>query len=200
MSFSEPPRRRTPFRQWNHGSLTVTKVRVAGAGLLAAATAILAACGTASDAAGPPNRTTIPSVPVLAGAAGLTGSPDGSTTKADVFGPACSPMPSRFLAAAETAGLLGTAVTVFAPADAALGGADPEPILRHHVIGKRFDAKGLAVAGSVSSLDGAGGPVKIEGFGENMTIDGAKILCGNVPAGNATIFVIDRVLKPKTAT
>jgi len=173
----------------------VLKVRIVCTGLLAAAA--LTGCGATSDVAGSPGRMTFPPGSVPAGAAGLTGSPDGSTTKADVFGPACSATPSRFLAAAEGAGLLGTAVTVFAPADAALGATEPESILRLHVIGKRYDAKGLAVAGSVLSLDEAAGPVMIEGFGENMTIDGAKILCGNVPDGNATVFVIDKVLKPR---
>ncbi|MFK0247139.1 fasciclin domain-containing protein [Amycolatopsis azurea] len=176
----------------------MTKVRVSGAGLLIAGTAVLAACGGPSNVAAPPDIMTFPPASAPAGSAGLTGSPDGSTTEADVFGPSCSPMPSRFLGAAEAAGLLDTAVTVFAPADAVLGAADPEPILRLHVIGKRYDAKGLAVAGSVPSLDGDAGPVRIEGFGENMRIDGARILCGNVPERNATVFVIDKVLKPKT--
>ncbi|OOC02994.1 fasciclin domain-containing protein [Amycolatopsis azurea] len=176
----------------------MAKVRVFGVGLLVAATAALTACGSATQVAGPPGRMTFSPESVPAGAAGLTGSPDGSTTTADVFGPKCSSKPSRFLAAAGAAGLIGTAVTVFAPADEALGDTDPEPILRLHVIGKRYDAKGLAVAGSVPSLDSTGGPVKIDGFGENMTIDGAKILCGNVPERNATVFVIDKVLKPKS--
>ncbi|MFD5094669.1 fasciclin domain-containing protein [Amycolatopsis thailandensis] len=176
----------------------MTKVRALGAGFLVATMAALTACGSASEVAGPPGRVALPPGSVPAGAAGLTGSPDGSTTKADIFGPACSSKPSRFLTAAESAELLDTAVTVFAPADEALGDTDPEPILRRHVIGKRYDAKGLAVAGSVPSLDSTGGPVKIDGFGENMTIDGARILCGNVPERNATVFVIDKVLKPKS--
>jgi uncharacterized surface protein with fasciclin (FAS1) repeats len=29
-----------------------------------------------------------------------------------------------------------------------------------------------------------------------MTVNGAKVLCGNIPTGNATVFVIDKVLTP----
>lgn len=97
-------------------------------------------------------------------------------------------------------------ITVFAPADdafAALGDATfkqlaaaPDklgPILQHHVVAMRYDAKGLAAAGSVKPL--AGGDIKIEGSGDNMTIGGAHVLCGNVPTKNATVFVIDKVLQ-----
>ncbi|MGQ0839289.1 fasciclin domain-containing protein [Actinokineospora sp.] len=101
-------------------------------------------------------------------------------------------------------------LTVFAPADpafAALGDAafadlagKPAvlgPILQFHVVPKRYDAKGLAAAGTVTPLNTAGGEIKIEGTGDAMTINGAKILCGNIPTKNATVFVIDTVLMPK---
>ncbi|MGH3861185.1 fasciclin domain-containing protein [Actinokineospora sp.] len=100
-------------------------------------------------------------------------------------------------------------LTVFAPADpafAALGdakfaelAANPAalaPILQYHVVAKRYDAKGLASAGTLKPL--AGGDLKIEGSGESMTVNGAKILCGNIPTKNATVFVIDKVLTPGT--
>ena len=102
------------------------------------------------------------------------------------------------------------AITVFAPADPAfdaLGAkfnelaAAPDqlaPILQYHVVGKRYDRDGLAQAGMVESLNTAGGPLKIEGSGENMTVNGAKVLCGNVPTKNATVFVLDTVLTPGT--
>ncbi len=99
-------------------------------------------------------------------------------------------------------------LTVFAPADpafAALGDAkftelagQPAvlgPILQYHVIPKRYDAKGLEAAGTVKSL--SGGDVTIAGTGDNLTINGAKVLCGNIPTKNATVFVIDTVLTPK---
>jgi uncharacterized surface protein with fasciclin (FAS1) repeats len=102
-------------------------------------------------------------------------------------------------------------ITVFAPADTAFGAlgdgkfaalaADPAqlaPILQYHVLGQRFDAKGLQSAGSVTSLNTAGGPLKIAGTANSMTVNGAKVLCGNIPTKNATVFVIDAVLTPGT--
>lgn len=128
-----------------------------------------------------------------------------------------NPLLTKLVAAVKATNLVDTlnsrpAITVFAPADpafAALGdakfkelAANPSqlaPILQYHVVGKRYDAKGLAAAGTVTSLDTAGGPLKIEGSGENMTVNGAKILCGNIPTKNATVFVIDQVLTPGAA-
>ncbi|WP_245788203.1 fasciclin domain-containing protein [Amycolatopsis marina] len=103
------------------------------------------------------------------------------------------------------------ALTVFAPADPAfdalgeekfneLAGKPDElaPILQYHVVPQRYDREGLVEAGTVESLNNAGGPLKIEGEGENMTVNGAKVLCGNVPTANATVFVIDSVMMPGT--
>jgi uncharacterized surface protein with fasciclin (FAS1) repeats len=127
-----------------------------------------------------------------------------------------NPLLTKLVAAVKATNLVDTlnsqpAITVFAPADpafAALGDAkfaelagkpaELAPILQYHVVGKRYDAEGLAAAGSLESLNTAGGPLKIEGSGENMTVNGAKILCGNIPTKNATVFVIDKVLTPGT--
>ncbi|WP_026425825.1 fasciclin domain-containing protein [Actinokineospora inagensis] len=101
-------------------------------------------------------------------------------------------------------------LTVFAPADAAftaLGdakfkelAANPKelaPVLQYHVLPKRYDRDGLVKAGKVQSLDTAGGDITIAGTGDDITVDGAKVLCGNIPTRNATVFVIDKVLTPK---
>ncbi|RSN43444.1 fasciclin [Amycolatopsis sp. WAC 04197] len=127
-----------------------------------------------------------------------------------------NPLLTKLVAAVKATNLVDTlnsqqAITVFAPADPAfealgeakfteLAGKPDQlaPILQYHVAGKRYDAKGLATVGSVETLNTAGGPVKIEGTGENMTVNGAKILCGNIPTKNATVFVIDKVLTPGT--
>ncbi|WP_285479356.1 fasciclin domain-containing protein [Amycolatopsis sp. NBRC 101858] len=127
-----------------------------------------------------------------------------------------NPLLTKLVAAVKATNLVDTlnsqqAITVFAPADpafAALGDAkfaelagkpaELSPILQYHVVGKRYDAKGLASAGTLESLNTAGGPLKIEGTGDNMTVNGAKILCGNIPTKNATVFVIDKVLTPGT--
>ncbi len=127
-----------------------------------------------------------------------------------------NPLLTKLVAAVKATNLVDTlnsqqAITVFAPADPAFNAlgdakfkelaANPNqlaPILQYHVVGKRYDAKGLEQAGTVTSLNTAGGPLKIEGSGENMTVNGAKILCGNIPTKNATVFVIDKVLTPGT--
>ncbi len=72
-------------------------------------------------------------------------------------------------------------------------------LLSYHVVPKRYDAEGLTEAKTVTEL--AGGQVTIGGTAEAPTItDGkgntAKVLCGNIPTSNATVFVIDKVLMP----
>ncbi|WP_409186223.1 fasciclin domain-containing protein [Amycolatopsis sp. VS8301801F10] len=127
-----------------------------------------------------------------------------------------NPLLTKLVAAVKATNLVDTlnsqqAITVFAPADPAFNAlgeakfkelaANPNqlaPILQYHVVGKRYDAKSLEQAGTVTSLNTAGGPLKIEGSGENLTVNGAKILCGNIPTKNATVFVIDKVLTPGT--
>ncbi|GGS22155.1 fasciclin domain-containing protein [Actinokineospora fastidiosa] len=104
------------------------------------------------------------------------------------------------------------ALTVFAPADpafAALGDAKfqelagkPDqlaPILQFHVVPQRYDAEGLREAGTVQSLNDSAPALKIEGEGDTMTVNGAKVLCGNIPTANATVFVIDTVMTPPAA-
>ncbi|RSN29406.1 fasciclin [Amycolatopsis sp. WAC 01416] len=220
----------------------MSKLRVAGIGFTAIAALALSACNGNDNASSGGSPAPAPSSAAPMSSSGTAGSPDGVTTNADVFGPACSQLPqgsapgsldsmgpqpvasaastnpllTKLVAAVKATNLVDTlnsqqAITVFAPADpafAALGDAKfaelagkPDqlaPILQYHVVGKRYDAKGLATTGSVDSLNTSGGPVKIEGTGENMTVNGAKILCGNIPTKNATVFVIDKVLTPGT--
>jgi uncharacterized surface protein with fasciclin (FAS1) repeats len=78
----------------------------------------------------------------------------------------------------------------------ALGG-----VLSYHVVPQRYDAAGLIAAGTTTEL--AGGEITIGGTPEAPTLtDGkgntAKVLCGNIPTSNATVFVIDKVLMPKS--
>ncbi|GAA5153144.1 MULTISPECIES: fasciclin domain-containing protein [Amycolatopsis] len=209
-------------------------LRIAGAGLTAAAAVALTACGGGGDtASGGTSSSAAPMSSPMNSNAGVT-------TNADVFGPACGKLPqgsapgsldsmgpqpvasaastnpllTKLVAAVKAANLVDTlnsqqAITVFAPADTAfdkLGNAkvtelanNPSrltPILQYHVLPQRYDAKGLEAAGTVQSLDTAGGPIRISGSGDSMTVNGAKVLCGNIPTKNATVFVIDSVLTP----
>ena len=107
-------------------------------------------------------------------------------------------------------------VTVLAPANAAFQAVPADQlnavvadvpqltsVLTHHVIQGRLGPDQLA--GSQTTLNND--TVTIEGSGENFTISGdqtvtgqpATVICGNVQTANATVYVIDQVLKPQNA-
>jgi uncharacterized surface protein with fasciclin (FAS1) repeats len=65
-------------------------------------------------------------------------------------------------------------------------------ILTYHVVGKRYDAASIVQAGTLDSLEGA--KIKIGGTSAAPTVNGATVLCGNIPTKNATVFVIGQVL------
>jgi uncharacterized surface protein with fasciclin (FAS1) repeats len=73
-------------------------------------------------------------------------------------------------------------------------------ILTHHVIQGRLTPDKLA--GEHTTL--AGDKVTIAGSGENFTVAGdatvtgmqASVICGNVQTANATVYIVDQVLKP----
>ncbi|QFZ23589.1 fasciclin domain-containing protein [Saccharothrix syringae] len=126
-----------------------------------------------------------------------------------------NPLLTKLVAAVKAANLVDTlnsqeAITVFAPADPAFAelgdakfqelAADPAAlgkILQYHVVGQRYDADGLEGAGTVKSLTGQ--ELTISGTGDAMTVNGAPVLCGNIPTANATVFVIGKVLTPPAA-
>nr|WP_204764970.1 fasciclin domain-containing protein [Lentzea nigeriaca] len=123
-----------------------------------------------------------------------------------------NPLLTKLVAAVKAANLVDTlnsqqAITVFAPADPAfaeLGDAKFQelagnpaaltPILQYHVLPTRYDAKGLQAAKTLKTL--AGQDVTIAGSGDSLTVNGAPVLCGNIPTKNATVFVIGKVLTP----
>lgn len=101
--------------------------------------------------------------------------------------------------------------TVFAPAGSAFEPlshmghlsqlpVDPKEALKallgYHVVVQRHSARELAAAGPMPTLEGA--PLTVSGDGLNLSIGAqhAKVLCGNIPTANATVFVIDQVLFP----
>ncbi|MDQ3906059.1 MAG: fasciclin domain-containing protein, partial [Actinomycetota bacterium] len=65
-------------------------------------------------------------------------------------------------------------------------------IVTYHAVGKRYDAAGIVQAGTLDSLEGA--RIKIGGTAMAPTVNGATVLCGNIPTKNATVFVIGQVL------
>jgi len=100
-------------------------------------------------------------------------------------------------------------ITVFAPTDDAFGKIPSKTldkvlkdkktlttILSHHVIGEQLSPDQLA--GTHKTL--AGDTVTVKGSGEDFTVgdENAKILCGNIPTANATVYVVDTVLMPNS--
>jgi uncharacterized surface protein with fasciclin (FAS1) repeats len=107
-------------------------------------------------------------------------------------------------------------VTVLAPADAAFQALPADQlnalladvprltaVLTHHVVSGRLTPAELA--GQHTTVDND--TVTVEGAGETFTVTGdqtlsgqpATVVCGNVQTANATVYVIDQVLKPQNA-
>jgi uncharacterized surface protein with fasciclin (FAS1) repeats len=68
-------------------------------------------------------------------------------------------------------------------------------ILTYHVVGKQVTPAELS-GGDFTTLQG--GAVTTTGTGENFQVDGANVVCGNVHTANATVYIIDTVLMPKS--
>jgi uncharacterized surface protein with fasciclin (FAS1) repeats len=121
----------------------------------------------------------------------------------------------RAVTQANLADSLNTApeLTVLAPANPAFDAVPPDAlqgvladnaqltsVLLHHVIQGRLTPDQLAGTHTTLNND----EVTIQGSGDSFTIAGdgtlngspATVICGNVPTANATVYVIDQVLKP----
>ena len=124
-----------------------------------------------------------------------------------------NPALSTLVTAVGDAGLgetLNTAkdITVFAPTDDAFAAldkatldkamADPKglltTVLTNHVVEGRLAPDQLA--GDHKTL--AGTTITVKGSGEDFTVEDAKVVCGNVQTANATVYIIDGVLLPKS--
>ncbi|KJK43673.1 fasciclin [Lentzea aerocolonigenes] len=144
---------------------------------------------------------------------GNKGSLEGMVTDPVATAASNNPLLTKLVAAVKAAGLVDTLnktdgkYTVFAPYDPAFEalGADAlnavladktklTGILTYHVVPQRMDKDGILKAASLPTVQG--GTLKVEGSGDNVTVNGAKVLCGNIPTANATVFVIDKVLMP----
>ncbi|MEV8585323.1 fasciclin domain-containing protein [Streptomyces sp. NPDC051180] len=124
-----------------------------------------------------------------------------------------NPALSTLVAAVKQAGLVDTLnnakdITVFAPTNDAFAKipkadldkvlADKETltkILTYHVVGQKLTPKQLE-NGSFTTLET--GKVTTKGSGEDYTVNAtSKVVCGNVPTANATVYIVDTVLMPK---
>jgi uncharacterized surface protein with fasciclin (FAS1) repeats len=123
-----------------------------------------------------------------------------------------NPLLSTLVTAVKTAGLVDTLnsapeVTVFAPTNdafAKIPAADLKKvladkptltkILTNHVVAGKLSPDQLA--GDHKTL--AGTTITVKGSGQDFTVgkENAKVLCGNVPTANATVYIVDSVLMP----
>ncbi len=125
---------------------------------------------------------------------------------------AAYPQLSQLVSAAVRARLSGTLdgkphVTVFAPNNQAFqkvtasqldsllsNQGQLKKVLTYHVVDKRITPNELS-KGSFTTVEGS--KLTTSGSGTDFKVNGkAKIVCGNIKAANATIYVIDTVLRP----
>ena len=124
-----------------------------------------------------------------------------------------NPLLSTLVTAVKKANLVDSlntaaAVTVFAPTNDAFAripkadldkvladNATLTKILSYHVVpGKLTPAQ---LAGTHKTLQG--GEVTVTGSGTSFTVNGASmVVCGNVQTANATVYIVDTVLMPKS--
>ena len=140
------------------------------------------------------------------------GSFNGMATAPVATAASANPLLSTLVTAVKAAGLVDTlnsapAITVFAPTNDAFAKIPADTlkkvladkptltkILTNHVIAGKLSPAMLA--GTHKTL--AGTEITVKGSGENFTVGkaDAKVLCGNVPTANATVYIIDSVLMP----
>jgi uncharacterized surface protein with fasciclin (FAS1) repeats len=125
-----------------------------------------------------------------------------------------TPELSTLVTAVKKADLVDTlnsaqGITVFAPVNDAFGAlpkatldkalGDPEglltTVLTYHVVEGQLAPDQLA--GSHKTLQG--GTLEVTGSGQDFKVNGnSSVVCGNVKTANATVYLIDQVLLPKS--
>jgi uncharacterized surface protein with fasciclin (FAS1) repeats len=101
--------------------------------------------------------------------------------------------------------LNGSEFTVFAPVDDAFAKIDAATIdslktdsatltkiLTYHVVPGQIEPS--AIDGTHTTVEGS--DVTVTGSGDDIMVDGAKVICGGVQTANATVYLIDSVLMP----
>ncbi|MFI7545859.1 fasciclin domain-containing protein [Actinoplanes sp. NPDC049599] len=201
---------------------------VAAALVFSASLAACGGDDAAEDTAAAPAATTASAAPSMAGTdtmanfgAGCAAVPTDSTNPGSFDAmsqlPVASaasgnPLLSTLVSAVKQAGLVDTLnnapeLTVFAPTNDAfdkIPAADLKAVLAdkktltsiltyHVVAGKLTPAQ---LAGTHKTLQGD--EVTVEGSGADFTVNEASVVCGNVQTANATVYIIDSVLMPKS--
>ncbi|MCX5202303.1 fasciclin domain-containing protein [Streptomyces sp. NBC_00237] len=165
-----------------------------------------------------PSDTTAMSGPFGPGCAGVpkegAGSFDGMAKDPVATAASNNPALSTLVTAVKKAGLVDTLnnaenITVFAPTNdafAKLPKADLDAvladkakltsILTYHVVGQKLTPKQLET-GTYPTLQKS--TLTTAGSGESYKVnDTSSVVCGNVPTANATVYIVDTVLMPKS--
>jgi uncharacterized surface protein with fasciclin (FAS1) repeats len=142
------------------------------------------------------------------------GSFTGMSTAPVATAASANPVLSTLVTAVKQAGLVDTLnsakdITVFAPANSAFAKipaatlksvlankAELTKILTYHVASGRYTPAQLATGKPIKTLEG--GTVTPAGSGTSFTVNGAHVVCGNVQTANATVYIIDTVMMPKS--
>lgn len=142
------------------------------------------------------------------------GSFTGMSTAPVATAASANPVLSTLVTAVKQAGLVDTLnsakdITVFAPANSAFAKipaatlksvlankAELTKILTYHVASGRYTPAMLATGKPIKTLEG--GTVTPAGSGTSFTVNGAHVVCGNVQTANATVYIIDTVMMPKS--
>jgi uncharacterized surface protein with fasciclin (FAS1) repeats len=126
-----------------------------------------------------------------------------------------NPLLSTLVSAVKAAGLVDTLngakdITVFAPTNDAFKKVPAATmkkamgdekglltdVLTAHVVSGRLTPEDLAGEHQTLNKDAK---ITVEGSGEDFTVNGdAMVLCGNVQTANATVYIVDSVLLPKS--
>jgi uncharacterized surface protein with fasciclin (FAS1) repeats len=199
--------------------------RAAVAGVLGLALLGAACSGNGSDTSG--NQTAAPattapsmtaSAPFGAACSAVpatgAGSLDALAQDPVATAAANTPQLSTLVTAVKQADLVDTlnnaqGITVFAPTNDAFA-AVPKPtldkalgdpkgllttVLTYHVVQGQLTPDQLA--GSHKTLQG--GTIQVTGSGQDFTVNGnSRVVCGNIKTANATVYLIDQVLLPKS--
>ncbi len=132
-------------------------------------------------------------------------------TKPVLAAASSNPQLSVFVAAVRTAGLdhrfaSRQPFTLMIPANLAFAGLtrsqittlhDPATLRRvvsYHAVSAAIRPAQFGRGGSYRTVQGA--PLRVSRSGADYKVNGATVLCGNIPTAGGTLYVIDKVLLP----
>jgi len=142
------------------------------------------------------------------------GSFQGMSTAPVATAASANPVLSTLVTAVKKAGLVDTLnsasnITVFAPENSAFAKIPPATlkkvladkteltkILTYHVAGAQITTSQFSAGDTIKTLEGK--KVTLAKMGATYTVNGAKVVCGDVHTANATVYIINGVLMPKS--